>query len=246
MYNTGHYARFAIESALKQSQKSIEVIVYDDGSTDNSLETITNLFHNEKNVRIISGKVHKNITNARNQLIKYARGEFIGFLDSDDVLLPECLEFCIKKFRGNASTGLVSTDFEYIDNKGNKVSIEHTDASFNKNHLLFTNLVTPFMIFRARDWSRSRKFNAYEVNNMMFGDNWDLAIKIAEIVNIEKVNKILCQSRIHDHSLVTTVDKDLRLNQIKKMITLHLDHFKIARKIAFIEEKNKLIKVGYL
>lgn len=84
-YNQEKYLRQAIESALNQTIKC-EVIVIDDGSTDNSL-----LIAQEYSVKLIS-QVNKGLASARNTGIMNATGEYILFLDADDMLMPNCAE----------------------------------------------------------------------------------------------------------------------------------------------------------
>jgi len=87
-YNKAHYIREAIESALNQTYKNIEVIVVDDGSTDESKEIIKSFGKKIKAYFL----PHKNANVARNFGLKKSKGEYIQFLDSDDIILPEKIE----------------------------------------------------------------------------------------------------------------------------------------------------------
>ena len=93
----GHFVGRAIESALKQTYQPIEVIIVDDGSTDNSLEVI-NGFALDKRVKIVQTNGGASV--ARNEGIKCVQGSYIAFLDSDDYFLPEKIalqiEVCVK------------------------------------------------------------------------------------------------------------------------------------------------------
>jgi len=80
----------AIRSALKQTLPPIEVLICDDGSTDNSLGIVKSI--NDPRVRWIEGKHSGNPAVPRNRGIKESQGEWIAFLDSDDEWLPEKLE----------------------------------------------------------------------------------------------------------------------------------------------------------
>lgn len=86
-YNQGEYLRDAIESALNQTVPC-EVIVVDDGSTDNSLEIAKSF---EPKVKVIS-QVNKGLSSARNTGLTNAHGDYMLFLDADDILLPNCSE----------------------------------------------------------------------------------------------------------------------------------------------------------
>lgn len=87
-YNSQAFIEDAIASAVKQTYNNVEIIVIDDGSTDGSLEIIKG-FGNQ--VRWETGE-NRGAPLARNRGIELAQGEYIKFLDADDVLLPDCLE----------------------------------------------------------------------------------------------------------------------------------------------------------
>jgi glycosyltransferase involved in cell wall biosynthesis len=84
-YNYDKYVRQAIESALTQSYTEIEVVVVDDGSTDNSRDTIASF---GSRVRLVS-QPNGGLTCACNTGWRHARGEAVLFLDADDVVLPD-------------------------------------------------------------------------------------------------------------------------------------------------------------
>ena len=88
-YNCVDYICESIESALNQPGVDIEVLVYDDASTDDTFSTIQYIFGNR--IKIIQGKNNIGLGAARNQLIAQASGQYIIFLDSDDLLLPGSL-----------------------------------------------------------------------------------------------------------------------------------------------------------
>ena len=96
-YNTEDYISEAIDSALGQTYPDIEVIVIDDGSEDGSLEIIKSY---GDRIRWETGP-NRGACAARNRGIELARGEFIQFLDADDLLLPEKIELCLKAFTGD-------------------------------------------------------------------------------------------------------------------------------------------------
>ena len=86
VYNGEHYLSFAIHSILRQDYHPSEVIVVDDGSTDNS----ANIARSFKEVRYIH-QSNQGVAMARNVGIAAARGEFIAFLDADDLWTPNKL-----------------------------------------------------------------------------------------------------------------------------------------------------------
>ena len=87
-YNNEAFVKQAIESALQQTYTNVEIIVIDDGSTDSSLEIIRSF---ENHIQWETGS-NQGAPKARNLGLEVARGEYIKFLDADDILLGDCLK----------------------------------------------------------------------------------------------------------------------------------------------------------
>ena len=102
-YNYANYIEETLKSAILQDYVNIEIIIVDDGSTDNSKEVIKNFIknHPDSNINLIS-RGNKGIAFSRNEAIKKSNGEYFIFLDSDD-LLPE--SYISKMFEVMQKTG---------------------------------------------------------------------------------------------------------------------------------------------
>ena len=94
-YNREKEILRAITSCLSQSFKEIEVVVVDDASTDGTAEVVAGL--NDPRVRLVRHAVNRNVCPARNTGTAHSRGEWVVFLDSDDILLPGSLAKMWKK-----------------------------------------------------------------------------------------------------------------------------------------------------
>lgn len=112
-YNRKDIILDAIQSVLSQTFKDFELIVVDDGSIDGTVEYLTSL---QMPITIIS-KENGGVSSARNKGIEIARGDYIAFLDSDDVWLPEKLAQQVVYISSHPNTALVYTD-EYIEVNG--------------------------------------------------------------------------------------------------------------------------------
>jgi glycosyltransferase involved in cell wall biosynthesis len=121
-YNYGRFIREAIDSVLAQTYPVAEIIVVDDGSTDDTLEILAG-FGN----RIVTVlRSNAGVSAARNAGMAVARGEYLAFLDSDDVWLPEKIEKQIVRFEADPELGLVHCGAELIDAAGKTLSVELT------------------------------------------------------------------------------------------------------------------------
>lgn len=134
-YNYGHYLAEAIDSALAQTWNNLEVLVVDDGSTDDSREVLKRY---AERIRIIL-KDNGGQASAFNAGIAEAHGEIICFLDSDDTWKPEKVERVVAKYQ-EASWGLVCHDLELIDarnpSKKGRLWTEFTRSRLRSGDLL--------------------------------------------------------------------------------------------------------------
>jgi len=89
-YNAGKYIGRAIESVLAQTYENWELIIIDDCSTDNTYEIVAS--YKDPRIRIFRNDVNVGPGPSRNEAIKYSRGEWLAYLDADDIWLPERLE----------------------------------------------------------------------------------------------------------------------------------------------------------
>jgi glycosyltransferase involved in cell wall biosynthesis len=113
-YNRALECKVAVESVLSQTHDNVEIIVVDDGSTDNTKEVIGSL---DERVRYI-WKANAGVSAARNTGLEAATGEYIAFLDSDDAWLPWKLEAQLSVLLSFPNAGMVWTDMKAVDEKG--------------------------------------------------------------------------------------------------------------------------------
>lgn len=90
-YNRAQYIEECIRSVQSQSLKDLEILVIDDGSTDNTAELCRQMVQKDPRIRLLTGD-HKGVSAARNLGLDAAQGKYIFFLDSDDVIHPMLLE----------------------------------------------------------------------------------------------------------------------------------------------------------
>lgn len=111
-YNSSKFVAETIDSVLNQSYKNIELIVVNDGSTDNSLSIIQQFTDNR--IQLIS-KENAGVSAARNSGFKKAKGEFIMFLDADDLIDSSFVEKAVITFQQNTKVDFITTNIINID-----------------------------------------------------------------------------------------------------------------------------------
>lgn len=121
-YNYGKFLGYCIDSVMEQMREDVEIIVYDDGSTDNSKNVLRQYSNQVKLIqRENAGKKPIfNQANAINEAFNNAAGKFIFLLDSDDAFLSQKIQRVIDCFHTDSNIVLVQHPFEEIDENGNK------------------------------------------------------------------------------------------------------------------------------
>ncbi|MDJ0596951.1 MAG: glycosyltransferase family 2 protein, partial [Pleurocapsa sp. MO_226.B13] len=117
-YNSAKYLPEAIASVLEQTYTSYEIIVINDGSTDNTPEVVKPYL---KQIRYFEQE-NQGVSTTRNRGIYLARGELIAFLDADDIFMPRKLEHQVAIFNARPEIGIVNSGYRLINEAGEKIT----------------------------------------------------------------------------------------------------------------------------
>lgn len=119
-WNTENYIAKSIQSVIDQTYKNWELIIVDDCSTDNTDEVVRAF--NDQRIKYLKNEKNSGAALTRNRALKEARGEWIAFLDSDDLWVPEKLEHQIN-FMKKKGCNLSFTEYEKIDEESKPLNI---------------------------------------------------------------------------------------------------------------------------
>lgn len=118
VYNGDRYIVQAVKSVLSQTYKNWEIIIVDDGSTDNTRQLLEPYLNTIQYVY----QENQGAAGARNRACQLAKGEFLAFLDSDDLFLPDKLAKQIAYFDANPALDMVQTGWFIMDETGENIS----------------------------------------------------------------------------------------------------------------------------
>lgn len=120
VYKAEEYVAITIQSLLDQTYKNLEILIVDDGSPDRSIDVCRRF--SDPRIQIIQQE-NRGLPGARNTGIRHATGDFIGFLDADDIWLPDKVAKHIDHFNSSPHIGISFSYSAFIDSNGNYTGI---------------------------------------------------------------------------------------------------------------------------
>jgi len=212
-FNQADFLERAILSIVNQNYKDLEYIIIDPGSTDSSRDIIEKYkLHFSK----IIFKLDAGAADGLNNGFKYASGDIFGFLNSDDVLLPDCLNKVDKFFQENPSIDIVSGHSRIIDSSDQVIRNSYSDIFSLIAYAYGVNLLMqPSTFFRA---SCYHKVNGFNPNNL---SNWDGELFVDIALNSGKfslINEFLSCYRLHALSITSSKKIDDKIKKYRNYI----------------------------
>lgn len=216
VYNCGLYIRFAVESILNQTFRDFELLILNDGSTDNTAEVLRSF--SDKRIKLINYSKNTGILYARNELVKLASGKFIACMDGDDIADSTRLEKQLKVFQEKPEVSVVVARIRQIDKYGNEAGVWEDDFRFITSSQIEGRMPVSNCIAHPTAMIRADVLKKYRYESgIKSGEDWDLWLRLlADGHLIYKITEILLSYRIHDHSTTVLFNRgNLYLNLIR-------------------------------
>ena len=159
-YNSGATITETLRSVLVQTYSDFEIIVADDGSTDNTTEMVLRLAQEDNRIHLFQLKANQGVSKARNFAISNATGEWIAFLDSDDLWVEDKLEKQLK-LAEKTNADIVYCSYGIIDDKGNRTC---TDFIVEK-HTSYDKMLARNVISCSTALIKKEYFNKYSFSS---------------------------------------------------------------------------------
>jgi len=199
-YNHGQYITCAIDSVFQQTHKNWELIIIDDGSTDNTHKVLQPYLKHPR-IRIVLHCKNRGQTVRLNQALDMAKGEFISFLPSDDWYLPHKLEKQLALFaRLGPEYGVVySQGLRYFEDSQQTLPVR-TNTLLKRGHILKDLLSGPFFVYPNTPLIRAACFQRYRFDESFFAEGEAIYFKIAMRWLFDYVGEPLAVMRDHDYN----------------------------------------------
>lgn len=215
-YNHAGYIAQAISSVLTQSWQDLELIVVDDGSTDHTREVVAGF--DDPRVRYIYQE-NQGQAGARNTGIAHVRGEYVCFLDDDDLWLPGCLQTALSALQRRSEVGALYAAFQVIDGEGNYLPqrMSRIVAPERMYDALVEGGWFPPLVVTVR---KAVLDDVGPLNPALRGnDDWELWLRIARKYVFLGISDVVALYRMHGGGLSANTEHMLR-DKIKAISTL--------------------------
>ncbi|MBV6626464.1 MAG: glycosyltransferase [Rivularia sp. (in: Bacteria)] len=193
VYNRSNYLSAAIESVLKQTLTDFELIIWDDGSTDNSVDIANHYAQQDKRIKVIAAK-HQGQTLALQGAFSVISGTYTGWIDSDDILAPTALEETAIFLDNNPQVGLVYTDYLIINEKNQMLGKgKRCQIPYSPDRLLVDFMTFHFRLMRKEVFKQAGGIDS----ESGLVQDYDLCLRLSEITQVHHLERPLYYYRQH-------------------------------------------------
>lgn len=212
-YNREKYLPFAIDSVITQTFNNFEMIIVDDGSSDNTKQLIEQ-YKNDKRIRYFYQE-NQGQSVARNVGLKQANGKYICFLDSDDLFMPEKLAKQVAFLENNPEIAITHSDEELIDENG------HVFSTYNMERysgILYEKLLIDNCISITTAMVRRECFEELGMfdETVKVADDYELWLRFSTKYKFHYEAQYFAKYRVMKNQLSS--DKTARFNSNKRII----------------------------
>ena len=232
-HNGAAWLEDAIRSILTQTHSDIELLIYDDGSTDPSWQLIERIAADDKRVVAIHGNPNKGIVHALSAVLSHAHGKFIARMDADDICFPDRFERQLA-FLGRHDVDLCGSWFqEFGGGLPRNVHWPHRSGELDAAMLFQNTICHPTVM------ARREVFEAFAYReDYNLAEDYDLFVRAGQRFRLANVPQVLLRYRRHPKQ-ATRAKRD-RMEQVTKKIRLQALE---ARGIAASTEEQRIHNV---
>ena len=197
-YNAVKYIQGAVESVLRQTYTDWELLIVDDGSTDGTEQMIQNLIKMDERVKLVKNRENIGVAETRNRGVELAKGEWIAFLDSDDIWHPNKLQEQLELYQRNGMP-FIFTGSGFMDENGKLLNYElSVPQIIGYKELLKQNVISCSSVLIKKELAKKYPMEHSEKMHEDFAV-W-LSILKQEHIKAAGVNKPLLIYRISEKS----------------------------------------------
>ena len=205
-YNRAQYLSAAIESVLAQTYCDFSLLIWDDGSTDRSVKIAEQYAKKDQRIRVVASS-HQGIAPTLKAAVAATSSDYIGWVDSDDMLASTALEETISVLNNYPQVGLVYTKYQIMDSDGNLHRIgQRCQIPYSKERLLVDFMTFHFRLIRRTTYDLVGGIDP----TFVFGEDYDLCLKLSEVTDVQHIAKPLYYYRRHSSNFTNDQFESIR------------------------------------
>ena len=211
-YNNGCYLMEAINSVYAQTYTNWEIIIVDDASTDNSKELYEKLSQNDR-IHVFYNDLNMGCAYTKHQLMLHANGDYCGYLDPDDVILPNAIEVTMKALLSSPETVLTFSR-HYLCDENLNVTEESRLLELKEGESYFEHRDYRAEVFAGFKKSAYFASGGLDLSSRAGGDDADLYFKLEEQGKIAIIDEFTYKYRRHSRAMTADLDRMFYYNLI--------------------------------
>lgn len=223
-YNRSRLLKNTIESVLNQDYSNFELLIVDDGSTDNTEQIVCSIA--DKRIKYYK-KTNGERGAARNYGLSKSSGDYIVYFDSDDIMYLNCLLLANNYIINHSSIEIFHMAYEIKSSDGKIMNYKTKQINDINYELITGNPLSCINVFIRKDIAHNNPFN--EDRDLSGLEDWELWLRIAVKYKIYFVSEIASCMINHDDRSVLQISRDKLIQRVEKFMHIILTNKSIAQ-----------------
>jgi len=220
-YNNGQYIQEAIESVIYQTLSDWELLIMDDGSTDDSISRI-NEYLSDDRIKLIRNSVNRGKVSSLIKLVNNSKADIFGILDSDDALTNDALSVIYEQHIRLSNCGFIHSQFIFCGKNLNPIC-EGFCRSIPKGETNLRSIYSSaFRTYKKNYYMKTEGYN----ENFIYGQDRDIVFKMEEVTKLLFVEKVLYKHRV----LSNSISNDPRKKMLGHFLLIKAKHGAFCRR----------------
>ena len=200
-YNAAEFVLQAVESIQNQTYPNWELIIVNDGSTDETGKILTKLARNDKRIVLLNCRKNRGASVASNRGLSKARGQFVARMDSDDIAMPHRLAKQVRFLQVYPEVIVVGGQCELIDREGNSIGMKNFPTKHDDIYgalYQYNPIQHPSMMINTKLLGKHKITYHTEV---LLAHDLEILFKLSQYGKLANLDSVILKYRIHSDSL---------------------------------------------
>lgn len=191
VYNCEKYIEESLESIINQTYENLDILIIDDGSTDNTVNLIQQ--YKDKRIRLLRNDRNRGIPYTRSRGLEECKGKYLALMDADDISLPERIKKQVNFLEENKDIDAIGAYYQKFGGKINRIVNKPSNSEEIRCGLIFANQIgNPTSMIRV---SSIKKHNILYNKNYFVVQDYDFWVQLSKVGKIDVLKEVLLKYR---------------------------------------------------